>query len=216
MPDRIVRAGILTSEAVNKLSWAAEVFYRRLMSKADDYGRYDGRPPILRADLYPLQLAKVTEPDIEKWILETVEAALVRDYVLAGKRYLEIKNFGQQIRSKSKWPPPPASNCDQLLAIVPVVVSESVSESVVGNPPDPPTNRPSIEYAIEHFRKMGAPYSAELIRRVWTSFESTKDPQGFWYLGKRQVADWRLAMGLRLGEWHERQQPAKRPRVNTI
>ncbi len=39
MPNRIIREGILTSEAVNSLSWEAEVFFRRLLSVVDDFGR---------------------------------------------------------------------------------------------------------------------------------------------------------------------------------
>ena len=40
MPNRILRDTILRSERVARLSPTAELFYRRLMSVADDYGRY--------------------------------------------------------------------------------------------------------------------------------------------------------------------------------
>jgi len=73
---------------VNSLSWGAEVFYRRLMSKVDDYGRYVADLRILRASMYSLQLSKVVESDIGKWMLETTEAGLVRVYVDSGKKYL--------------------------------------------------------------------------------------------------------------------------------
>jgi hypothetical protein len=124
VPDRIVRVGILTSDAVNRLTLGAEVFYRRLMNVVDDHGRYDGRTEILRAVLYPLRLERVSGPDIGKWIRETEEAALVRQYLVEGKPFLEIVKFGQKIRSRSKWPDPPASadSCQQLPADVPVVV----------------------------------------------------------------------------------------------
>ena len=39
MPSRILREGINTSPKVNALSPMAELFYRRLMTVADDYGR---------------------------------------------------------------------------------------------------------------------------------------------------------------------------------
>lgn len=108
MPDRIIRVGILTSDLVNKLTWPAEVFYRRLMSVADDYGRYDGRPVILKAQLYALKSDRVTEPDIAKWIGECREAGLVRVYTVTEKPFVEILNFGQRIQAKSKWPDPPS------------------------------------------------------------------------------------------------------------
>jgi hypothetical protein len=54
MPTRIIREGILTSERVDKLSERAELFYRRLMSVADDYGRYFANPANLRVNCYPV------------------------------------------------------------------------------------------------------------------------------------------------------------------
>jgi hypothetical protein len=107
MPNRIIRDGILSSEPVNALSWPAELFYRRLFSVVDDYGRYSAHPGILRAALYPLQLEKVSESDIGKWLRETEKAALVRLYSLEQKRYLEVAKFGQQVRARSKCPDPP-------------------------------------------------------------------------------------------------------------
>lgn len=110
MPDRIIRADILTSESVDQLSWQAEVFYRRLMSVADDFGRYEGRPSILRAAMYPLKLDKVSEPDVVKWLGECSKAGLVRKYTVDGKEYIEISKFRQRLRAmKSRYPPPPDS-----------------------------------------------------------------------------------------------------------
>jgi len=94
------------------LSWAGEVFYRRLISVVDDFGRYHAHPTLLRAACYPLQLDKVSDSDIGKWIRETEEAALVRVYPAEdGKRYLEISDFRQQKRAmRSKYPEPPDSH----------------------------------------------------------------------------------------------------------
>lgn len=107
MPSRIVRDGILTSESVCSLSWAEEVFYRRLMSVADDHGRFHAMPKLLRAACYPLQIDKVSDSDIGKWTTACVAAGLVRVYpALDGKRYIEIFKFGQRVQSKSKFPDP--------------------------------------------------------------------------------------------------------------
>ena len=117
MADRILRSNILTSDAVNSLSWAGEVFYRRLMSIVDDYGRYDGRVGILRGALYSLKLDKVSEADIAKWLDECQKAGLVSFYHVDGKPYLEILKFGQRLRiMKSKYPA--AVICQQMLADV--------------------------------------------------------------------------------------------------
>lgn len=108
MPNRIIRDGILQSEAVAELTWPEEVFYRRLMSVVDDYGRYHALPKLLRAACYPLQIDKVSDSDIGKWIAGCVNAGLVRVYPAKdGKSYLEIVKFGQRVQSKSKFPEPP-------------------------------------------------------------------------------------------------------------
>jgi hypothetical protein len=110
MPDRVVRADILTSDSVNALSWQAEVFYRRLMSIADDFGRFEARPSLLRASLYPLKLDRVSEPDVVKWLGECSNTGLVRLYTVEGKEYLEILKFGQRLRAmKSRYPAPDGS-----------------------------------------------------------------------------------------------------------
>jgi len=107
VPSRIVRDGILTSDPVNQLGWTGEVFYRRLMSVVDDFGRYDGRPSVLRAVLYPLKLDKVSESDVVKWTQEAAEAGLVRRYTVEGKPFIEIVKFDQRVQQKrSKWPAP--------------------------------------------------------------------------------------------------------------
>lgn len=112
MPNRILREGILTSERVAKLSWPAEVFYRRLMSVVDDFGRYYAKPELLRSAAYPLTPDKVGNSDIGKWLAECAGAALVRTYAVDGKHYLELLDFRQQVRAKeSKFPDPP-STCE--------------------------------------------------------------------------------------------------------
>ena len=120
MPNRILREGILTSEAVNALNWAEEVFYRRLHSVVDDFGRYYASPKLLRAACYPLHIDKVSDSDIGKWLTACVTAALVRVYPASdGKRYLEVMNFKQQVRAKdSKFPQ------------MPVTATQTISECV--------------------------------------------------------------------------------------
>lgn len=119
MPTRIIRDGILDSEAVNSLSDSGEIFYRRLMSIIDDFGRYECKLPTIRAKLFGGKL--------EAWPLERVQAALnettqtlngdgeplVTVYTVANHKYLQLNNFGQRERV-SKCPPPPnaAERCN--------------------------------------------------------------------------------------------------------
>lgn len=109
MPSRIVREGILTSEAVDKLSPEAEVFYRRLHSVVDDHGLYHAHPQLLRAHLYPLRLDRVTDKDIRKWIKECTAADLVYLYSFENKPYLRVNKFDQQVRQKRRKFPEPTT-----------------------------------------------------------------------------------------------------------
>lgn len=125
MPNRIIREGILSSEPVCSLGWPAEVFYRRLMSVVDDYGRFHASPKLLRAACYPLQIDKVSDADVGKWMDECAKAGLVSVYrAMDRKSYLLIEKFGQQVRSKSRFPEPVDghllaidSSCEQVLAV---------------------------------------------------------------------------------------------------
>lgn len=108
MPCRLLREGILDSEAVNALDFPAEVFYRRLMSAVDDYGRFDARPGVLRSRLYPLKVDTVREADISRWIAACVKAGLIALYAIDGRKYLLMHKLGSPRAAKSKYPEPSA------------------------------------------------------------------------------------------------------------
>lgn len=124
MPNRIIREGILTSPRINELSAGAELFYRRLLSVVDDYGRFHGMPVLLRASCYPLRIDKVSDKDIRAYLNECHKAGVLLAYEVDGKPYVQVEHFGQQIRAKqSKYPHPPAnatqmhSRCEQMHTI---------------------------------------------------------------------------------------------------
>lgn len=105
MPNRIIREGILTSNRIAQLTPLAELFYRRLMSVVDDFGRYTANPTLLRAFCYPLKLDSVKEDSIMKHLAECVGAELIVLYTVEAKEYLEMRDFKQQVRAKdSKYP----------------------------------------------------------------------------------------------------------------
>ncbi|SDQ42949.1 hypothetical protein [Pseudoxanthomonas sp. CF125] len=132
MPNRIIRETILTSDKVDELDSSAEVFYRRLLSKVDDYGRYDARPSILRSMLFPLRVDRVREADCTRWMAACQKAGLIALYSHAGKPFLECSNTEWQKRSPSKYPPPTNANiCAQVQTNAHLVVDVDVDVSVV-------------------------------------------------------------------------------------
>lgn len=104
MPNRSFR-DTTRSEKINSVSAGAEVFFYRLMMKADDYGNYYGTPKLLRADLYPLK-DSVKESDVLKWVNECTATGMIVRYSVGGKDYLHIRDFGQRMRfgAKNKFP----------------------------------------------------------------------------------------------------------------
>ena len=109
MPGRILREGILSSIRLSVLNWEEEVFYRRIMSVVDDYGRFEAHPTLLRSRCYPLLIDKVSEGEINKWMKACEKAKLIVLYKVRGKAYLLINDFTQRTRTASKCPPPPGT-----------------------------------------------------------------------------------------------------------
>lgn len=107
MPTRILREGIITSEAVNSLNPESELFYRRLMSAVDDYGRFHSHASLIRGACYPLQLDRVSDEDVERFLDECVNAKLI--FIYANGKCIQVVKFNQQRRAKSKFPQPSES-----------------------------------------------------------------------------------------------------------
>lgn len=117
MPSRLLREGILSSDRVDKLNAEAEVFYRRLMSKVDDYGLFDARPGVLRSALYPLRLETVTDNNCLQWLTDCINAKLIVLYQVDGKPFLRMLDTKWTARSEPKYPKP-TNGCKQLKAPV--------------------------------------------------------------------------------------------------
>jgi hypothetical protein len=123
------------------------VFYRRLMSVVDDFGRFDGRATVLRCRLYPLKIDTIREADITRWLAECEKAGLIALYEVDSKPYILFHKLGPARAKESKFPAPPKAAVSvclqtqtdesrrlQTRADVPYSVSGSDSGS---NPPTP-------------------------------------------------------------------------------
>jgi hypothetical protein len=111
----------LDSKRINALSEEAELFYRRLMSVVDDYGRFEADPVLLRARCFARQLERWPVERIEKCLSDVGEPPsfdrrlrpLVVLYTVDGCNYLEIQDFQQRTRTESRFP---RSNDGQMTA----------------------------------------------------------------------------------------------------
>lgn len=108
MPNRIIKESICRSDSIDSLSWFEEVLFYRLIVVCDDYGRFDGRPAIIKGACFPLK-DDITKKHISEAIDKLSTAGLVRGYEVRGRSYLQLTTWDchQQIRAKkSKYPSP--------------------------------------------------------------------------------------------------------------
>jgi hypothetical protein len=110
MPNRMLKDWT-ASARVDLLTPEAEVFFVRLIMKADDHGCFHGNPKLLNSLLFPLK--EHSFADVLKWRNECQKAGMINVYVSDRQNYIQIVDFGQRLRTmKSKFPQP-ADNCPQ-------------------------------------------------------------------------------------------------------
>lgn len=162
MPSRLIR-DISDSRPINALSEASELFYRRLLHVVDDFGRFTADPEILRAKCFPLRL--------ETWPVSRVAGVLaevgsmLRDdgrplvllYTSSYKRWLEVTDFGQRLRTmKSKCPSPSSNETPQ----------PEVRAAKLGDTLPHPNAEPDLDYETA-FTEMWEAYPAKgRVRRI--------------------------------------------------
>lgn len=132
MPNRILREGILTSARVDRLTDGGELFYRRLMSKADDHGRCEAHPEILRTSCYPLRVDRIKARHIIAWLVECEKAGLLVVYKGGSKSYLQMIDWRQQARAESKYPAPDEALIRKCLADAAHMSSTCVADAHLG------------------------------------------------------------------------------------
>jgi len=108
MPNRVLRDWT-NSERFDELSSDAEIFFTRLIMKADDFGGFYGNTKLLKSHLYPLK--DFAHSKIEPWIRECANIGIISYYEVEGIRYVRINDFGQRTRiMKSKFPECPTND----------------------------------------------------------------------------------------------------------
>ncbi len=110
MPNRELREGLLSSETVAVLSAEEERLWTRLLLVADDFGRFDARPLMVKAKAFPLAdiMEGITVDAVERWLKALHARRAVTLYEVEGKPYGLIELWRQRQRANvSKFPPPP-------------------------------------------------------------------------------------------------------------
>ena len=105
MPTRYLKPGIRDSELIESLSPMAECLFYRLLVTVDDFGRYDGRPALVRAHCFPIK--SISNDEVAALLEELARSTLVTIYVVDEKPFLQVAKWDNVPRSKvSKFPRP--------------------------------------------------------------------------------------------------------------
>lgn len=203
MPNRIIKESICVSDQINALSPFEEVLFYRLLVNADDYGRYDGRVAIIKNRLFPLK-DSLRVDQIEKALQSLSSQELVERYVVDGRPFVRLTGWDkhQTIRAKkSKYPAPdgksgdthePEIICKQMHANVPVIQSESKSESYSGEGAKAPNARTREKFSpptADEVKAYAADKGLTLDADRFVDFYAAKG----WKVGAAPMKDWRAA-----------------------
>lgn len=111
MPNRIIKESICESERLSECSFFARELFDRLITYADDYGRFNADTQIMYARLYPREMDSVTQDDIISALIELSGAGKISFYTSLARKgvYGCFPNWKEHQRvrdSKAKWPEP--------------------------------------------------------------------------------------------------------------
>jgi hypothetical protein len=120
MPNRIIRDKCRYSPSLDQLSHGAERMFWRLVTVADDFGRFEADPRILLAACFPLKVQTLKIGQIDSWRSELISADLIFLYEGTGHLYGQFRNadayFDKRAKT-SKYPEPTdASICAHMPA----------------------------------------------------------------------------------------------------
>jgi hypothetical protein len=106
MPQRFLRPGLTNSDRWNAVSFGAQSLFVRILTLVDDFGRYDGRLPILHGQCFALR-NDVKPQHTAGFRSELHAAGLILVYEVDGKEFLQVTKWQERARGdRSKYPNP--------------------------------------------------------------------------------------------------------------
>lgn len=122
MPNRYIRESCRTSPNLAELSHGAERMFWRLITVADDFGRFEAEHDVLLCQCFPKLLDSVKLTHVKAWLSELVTCQLVTTYVVNRRTYAFFNTWEKHQRTRaqhSKYPSPSSDNiCPPMLSNV--------------------------------------------------------------------------------------------------
>ena len=207
MPNRIIKESICSSEKLAALSDFEFRLWVGLITQADDAGRGDARPAIIKGHIFPFR-ERLSIKDIDAALQELAAKGCVALYKVDGKPYFLFPGWvkHQRVRDcKPKYPEPlenlnlpqSAASCGELPQSAALIQSESESNP---NPREKNAHAarfspPTVDAVAEYVREKGYHVNADR----FVAFYQQKG----WMVGKNHMKDWKAAVRT----WHYRDNP---------
>jgi hypothetical protein len=128
MPTRYLKPGVRDSEAIDNLSPQAENIFYRLLVTVDDFGRFDARPAMIKAQCFPIK-ESVSINKCKELLEELSRANLILLYEAEGKPYLQMCKWDNIPRAKESKYPAHEGTCIQLYTDVPLTETETETKT---------------------------------------------------------------------------------------
>lgn len=196
MPNRIIKESTFGSEKIAELSDFEFRLWVGLITQADDAGRGDARPAIIKGRVFPLR-DRVTVKDIDTALHGLAAKGCVSLYTVGGKPYFWFPTWAahQRVREcKPKYPgpeeadnpPQAAASCGEAPQSAALIQSES-NPNPNPNPSDSARRftPPTVEQVAAYVRERRSPVDPQ----EFVDFYASKG----WMVGKTPMKDWKAA-----------------------
>jgi hypothetical protein len=183
MPTRYLKPGVRDSEAIDNLSPQAENIFYRLLVTVDDFGRFDARPAMIKAQCFPIK-ESVSINKCKELLEELSRANLILLYEAEGKPYLQMCKWDNIPRAKESKYPAHEGTCIQMYTDVPLTETETETKTKTDISISPPSGElPSCNHqgVIDLYHK-----HLPTLRRIEVWNETRK---GYLRQRWREVAD---------------------------
>lgn len=174
MPNRIIKETIRTSDTVASLTDFEFRLWIGLIVSADDAGRGDARPAIIKGSCFPLR-ERLTVKEIDTALHGLAAKGCISLYEVDGKPYFWFPSWSkhQRIREcRTKFPDPPASpqvaaSCGELPRVAALIQSNPIqSESISESESNKGACSSPLDMALDEFAKMRKAMRKPLTQRA--------------------------------------------------
>ena len=222
MPNRVIKESICTSDKLNELTDFQFRLWVGLLVSADDAGRGDARPAIIRGRVFPLR-DRITVKDVDVGLQALAASGCVSLYKVGGKPYYWFPTWAEHQRldrAKPKYPSPEeadpeddsAADCGEL----PQIAADCGLNTNTNTKENTNTNTKGNSARNACF----APPTIEELREFIAENGYSVDAQRFidyytangWKVGRNPMKDWKATV--RTWASRDSQQQAKTVREN--